>query len=296
MITLLVLILMLIIMIVLVTAYLTGNRMISRRRPDPPAIPTQYGLNYETAFFESRDGLHLEGWWIPAQEKTTRTVIQCHGQNGSMDPDLIHARMLHNAGFNVLMFNSRAHGGSGGSYVTFGLHEKDDLLGAIDYVQRTHKGGRVGVIGFSMGAMVALHTATDTDAIACIVADGTTGSIKVTMAQWLMGKGLPAWLAHLFVWLSLRFASLSSGVNLAKADAARWIPRIENCPILFIHGERDQFVSTKTIRRMAKSAKTTTDVWIVPECRHREADKRHPETYQERVTAWFNRHLTENVL
>lgn len=296
MLTLLVLILLLLVMIVLVTAYLAGNRMISRRRPDPPAIPTQFGLYYETAFFESRDGLHIEGWWIPAQDKTSRTVIQCHGQNGSMDPDLIHANMLHDAGFNVLMFNSRAHGGSGGDYVTFGLREKEDLLGAIDYVQRIHKVDRVGVIGFSMGALVALHTATDADAIVCIVADGVTGSIKVTMRKWLASKGMPRRLANVFVWLSLRFASLSSGVNLAKADAARWIPYIKKCPILFIHGERDQFVSVATINRMAKSAKTTTEIWIAPECRHREAHERHPETYQKRVIAWFNQHLTQNVL
>lgn len=273
-------------------SYFAARRMVGRRVPDPAQIPSQYDMGYEGISFRSRDGLLLEGWWIPARNDTWRTIIMCSGQNGSMDSDLPQARMLHNGGYNVLMFNFRAHGDSEGSYVTFGWGERYDLLGAIDYLQSAHDIEHCGVIGFSMGSSVALYTAAESDAIACIVADGTTGALTATMSRWMIQHGMPEALANIFTKTTLWFGARISGAPFLEMNAAKWVPHIKNCPILFIHAAEDQFVETKTIQHIAQKAHVYTEMWIVPHAKHREAHKRLPTEYADRVVQWFDNHLS----
>lgn len=274
-----------------VASYYAGKRIVARREPDPPAYPTEFGMDVEAVRFKSTDGLSLEGWWIPASTPTKRTVIQCHGQNGSMDADLEEAKILHDAGFNVLMFNFRAHGNSEGEHVTFGLTEKHDVLGAIQYLADMHSINEVGVLGFSMGALVAIRTAAESDAIACIVADGATGAIQTTMGRWVSRKWLPKSLVKTFVSLSLWFGSRIADVPLHKVNGARWVTNVKSAPILFIHGSDDQFVDEVTVRHMQQAASVETALWVVPGAKHREAHKIFPREYALEIVKWFDTYM-----
>src|SRR5258708_2209067 len=149
-----------------------ATALMHRRSPDPTDLPSNYGLAYEEVHFESRDGIKLVGWWIPHPE-AIGTIIMCHGQTGSMDGDTHHAAELYKAGFSMFMFDFRAHGRSEGDCVTMGMYEKEDLLGALDYLGDVRGIMRVGVLGFSMGAAVALITAALSDRICAVVADGS---------------------------------------------------------------------------------------------------------------------------
>ncbi len=79
-------------------------------------------------------------------------MILLHGLHSRKERLLPLAAELNEAGFNILMFDFRAHGESGGEYTTFGLRELLDLLGALDYLlNRTDVSSeRIGVLGFSM--------------------------------------------------------------------------------------------------------------------------------------------------
>ena len=91
--------------VIWIVALNTGATVLLRRRPpDPPDLPSNYGLAYEEIKFESRDATKLVGWWIP-HENPAGTIIICHGQTGSMDHDTHHAAALYEAGF-----VSAAHG------------------------------------------------------------------------------------------------------------------------------------------------------------------------------------------
>ena len=62
--------------------------------------------------FESRvDGIPLKGWWIPAQESGP-TIIVMHGltSHRASDNALDLASRLREHGYNLLMFDQRAHG------------------------------------------------------------------------------------------------------------------------------------------------------------------------------------------
>jgi pimeloyl-ACP methyl ester carboxylesterase len=270
-----------------------GYQVVKRRRPDPPMLPSQWGMDYRAVSFESRDGLHLQGWWIPAPEtnRPNVAIVQIHGQNGSMDADLPTAQFLHGAGFHVLMFNLRAHGDSAGKTLSFGWHEKNDLLGALDYLRHHHQIEQVGILAFSMGTQVAFHAAPTAPQIGCMVLDGTTGLLRTTLTRWLMRKKLPPLLASQIAFLVLLGASWYSRAPLLRLDAFQWLKQIKGIPILFIHAENDEFVAGETIQTMLKIAPPGAELWTVPDCQHRQTFERHPEAYKARVVEWFKRHL-----
>lgn len=267
-------------------AGLGGKKLVERRTPDPPDSPANHGLPFERVRFYSRDDLLLHGWWIPARHNVKGTIIQCHGQNGSMDADVRQAGMLHDAGFNVLMFNFRAHGESEGSWVTFGLREQYDLLGAMDYLVGAHGIEEVGVLGFSMGGATAILTAARTKQIRSIVADGAIATLHETLTGWLAEKNIPPILAGVLAWLFMVGGSIISIARLDHVNTLCWIQNIR-CPVLFIHGADDTLVSTRAIREIAANAPSGSDLWIVPNCHHRRAHVKYPVEYEQRILEWF---------
>jgi len=270
-----------------------ARALVRRMPPSPVDSPQRYGLPFEPVQFPSRDGLRLDGWWIPAPQAPKGTVIICHGREGSCERELPHAQTLHQAGFNVLMFDFRAHGRSEGQYVTFGMYEKDDLLGALDFL--AERGiERVGVLGFSLGATTAIITAAITDRIAAIVAEGAVARLKPTLARRLWRYGVPTPLGWLLAAWALAFAAAMTRGRIDQVDAVRWIPHIR-APILLIHGSKDDLVSAAEVAELSVRCGSRAVVWQVAEAGHHEASQAAPEAFKQHVVAWFAQHLPNST-
>ncbi len=269
-----------------------ARRLMRRRLPDPPDPPSNYGISYEEVHFKSRDRVNLVGWWIPA-EKPIGSVVICHGQEGSMDGDTHHMVPLHDAGFNVLMFDFRAHGGSEGECVTMGMYEKEDLLGALDYLVEAKGIEKVGVLGFSMGAAVALITAALSERICAVVADSSFGRLKSTLTGWGVIRGVPPARARQYASWVLVAASIHTEGRIDQTDPIRWTVHIGPRPILFIHGANDPFVPIQDVDRMASLAQGPVEVWVVDGVGHRGAYAADPAEYDSRVVNWFKKYVAE---
>ena len=100
----------------------------------PYAMP-----DYQEVRFESRDGVSLAAWWVPADRPDAAAVILVHGK-GSCRHDpviLLPAGMLHRNGFAVLLVDIRDMGDSevlDGRY-SGGTQEYMDVLGAWDWLR-----------------------------------------------------------------------------------------------------------------------------------------------------------------
>lgn len=269
-----------------------ADELIRRRTPDVRTDPVDYGLAYENVEFAARDGIRLRGWFIPAAaaEAARGTVIFCHGHAGSMDPDVKYAPWFHQAGYNVLMFDFRGHGRSDGQRVSMGALERLDLLGAVDYL-RGRGIERVGVLGFSMGGVVAMGAAAHSEAIVAVVSDGGFARLERAVAAGARQRGLPAFLAPLFGRVVVWLAGLRLGVRLSEADPIRWVDKIAPRALFIIHGGRDPYVSVEEARELYRRADEPKELWIVPEARHRQVDVCRPQEYRRRVLGFFDRWL-----
>lgn len=279
---------------VLALAYAATVPLMRRREPDPPDSPANHDLPGEEAQFPSRDGLSLGGWWIPAAGDARGTVVLCSGQNGSLDKDIPQAVPLQRAGFNVLLFDFRAHGRSQGDLVTLGALEQADLFGALDYLERQRGIRRAGVLGFSMGAGVATLVAAQDARVAALVVDGAFPRLAGLLQGYLRLRGVPGPLAGGFAQVVLWMAALRARYEIHRANPIALAGRI-SAPVLFIHGERDPFVRTDEVRALAACVAGPVEVWSLADCGHREASKRHPDEYDQRVVDWFARYLANGA-
>ncbi len=270
-------------------AWLGSNYLLARRPPDEADTPTNYGLTAEAAEFQSGDGLTLRGWYIPA-ENSVKTIIICSGANGSLDADVPVAPWLHEAGFNVLLFDWRAHGQSEGEVVTLGFNERYDLIAAVQFAKS--KGAeRIGVLGFSMGGTVAIATAAVYEDIHALVVDSPFVTIVSAVAGGLIERGLPDGAAYVLARLLLITACLRTRLNLFEIDLARWIGRVAPRPLLLMFGEQDMIVPKVESDLAFAHAGEPREIWRVPEAAHRDLHIHQPEKYRHRIVEFFTRHL-----
>ncbi len=276
-------------LLIAIVAWLGSNYLLARRPSDEADSPANYGLVAEAIEFRSGDGVVLRGWYVPAPD-SVKTVIVCSGVNGSLDADVHVTPWLHEAGFNVLLFNWRAHGQSEGEVVTLGFNERYDLIAAVQFAKS--KGvERVGVLGFSMGGTVALATAAVYQDIGAIVADSPFVYVLSAVAGGLIERGVPEGLSFLLARLFVSTACLRTRLNLFDIDLIRWIHRVAPRPLLLIFGEQDAIVSKSEVDLIFARAGSPKEVWRVPEAAHRNIHVRQPDEYRQRILDFFEQNL-----
>ncbi len=248
--------------------------------------PPDYGLSYESVSFHTDDGITLQGWWIPTNAARA-TLVFCHGYAGSKAPDLKYVPTLREHGYNVLLFDFRAHGESGGTRTSLVCNERRDLLAAIAFLQQ--RGIRqVGLMGFSMGAAVAIATAPLSNAVRAVVADSGFAELRSIVAQHLRRRGCPPPTATLWTALIVRAASAYLACDLSYSDPIRSVGRISPRPLLIIHGGQDQDVPVSEALRLYQQAGMPKELWVVDEAAHRCVENVHPEQYMSRILAFFD--------
>lgn len=270
-------------MITFVAGYMA--RMIIR----PPrqslwATPDELGMPYEDVQFPARDGLRLSGWFVPARlengQKPKATLLLVHGWPwnrlgtaaesilvdlpGSAPVQLMHlALALHRLGYQLLMFDMRNHGQSAASTpVTFGWREADDLLGALDYAvgRDDVEAGRIGVIGFAMGANATLFSLPRTDLVGAAVAVQPT-SPDVFASRY--GAYVVGPLARLVVPLVEFIYRLAGGLNFSAMEPIFASSGSGQTPLLFVQGKGDDWGSAENVAAMAAASPTTVEPLFV---------------------------------
>jgi len=249
--------------------------------------PAEFGLAFEEVTFKATDGLALHGWWIP-NAGSDRAVVIMHGHGGSMDWDIHRAPAFHAAGFSVLLFDFRAHGHSEGTTITFGYLERQDVLGAVEFL-RGRGVLRIGLLGFSFGGIAAMLATPICPNIAAVITDGGPARMRSAMAARGVEWGAPRWLSVPLAWLTVAMTSLRLKANLFRYEAVRWVGQISPRPILFIHAGRDQYLPD--FDDLYAAARPPKEVWYVPEAGHTKVSELLPDEFQRRVIAFFDQHL-----
>ncbi len=191
--------------------------------------------------------------------------------------------------FSVLMFDFRARGDSGGSRSSEGDREQWDTFGAIDYVSsRGIPLERMGLLGFSLGAGVAILVAAQEPRIPAVVSDSGFLDYLMDLSKLSIGPfRLPSWFGVIVA---------QTGRSIFKADfgnvrPAQVVEGIEQ-PIFFIHGEDDPIISVLESQELhAISANQEDRVWIVKGAEHVNVYRKRPEEYISRVVTFFRRHI-----
>lgn len=282
---------------VAISALMARGLTRAERRPllDSPA---SVGLEYTDITFRSAgDRLTLSGWLVRPGRTVPDTaipwVVMVHG-NGAhrADPEtgaLALMRDLARAGYGVFLFDLRGCGISPAQPASAGYHEQRDLLGALHYLEALGvQQKNIAVLGFSLGAAVALLVCAGGNGAAAVIADSPFADLELRVRQGMVGNFMPL---KVFEPGMRLMARLLYGIDIRSVSPMRALANTD-LPVLLIHGELDEMVPMVHFRLLSRSVESGAgETWLVDGAGHAEAYRRNPEEYSSRVIEFLSKNL-----
>jgi uncharacterized protein len=172
---------------------------------------------------------------------TSQYVIICHGVTENKTNSIKYMNLFLNRGFNVLIYDHRRHGESGGNTTSYGHYEKFDLKAIVDWLrQEVGPTLLLGIHGESMGAAtLLLYAGMIEDGADFYIADCPFSNFKEQLAYRLKAEmKLPP---RVFLPLGDLFLKLRDRYSIDEVSPISVIHNIKN-PVLFIHSKKDDYI------------------------------------------------------
>ena len=221
----------------------------------------------EEVSITSFDGLKLYAKYYEC-EPGAPVELMFHGYRGSAERDLCGGvQRCFALGRNCLIVDQRTSNKSEGHVITFGINEHRDCMAWVDFAIE-HFGPDVQIIltGISMGAATVLMAAGNPlpPQVKGVLADCGYTSARDIIYKTIREMKLPPVLAYPFVKLGAR---LYGHFNL---DETSPIEAMKRCtvPVIFIHGEDDDFVPCEMSRRNYEACIAPKAIFTVPGAGH----------------------------
>ena len=261
------------------------------------AVPADFALTAEVLSFDSLDGVPLKGWWLPAQGTARADIVLAHGQDANRSHMLPRANFLVHNQYSVFDIDLRAHGESGGRYISPGYLEARDVLAAIQHLRQRGERAPVGVLGHSYGAVAALRAAAESTEVSAVISDGGFVSAMEVLQNvtryYRRDPKTPLWARTLLMISDL--PGLQSAMHAAfylrtgqhfSAEMLSVLPAVSRLhqPVLFISGERDFIAPTDDARRMfAATPATQKSLLILAGAGHNDTHRAARAEYERAV-------------
>lgn len=270
----------------LVAAWIVAGMLVAPRPQnvgDPPSDIPAVSIS-----FASRSGSKIAGWNIPSVD-SKGVILLLHGIRGSRLSMLERARLLHSAGYSILMIDLQAHGESPGKRITIGYREQHDVRAAVQFARKQYPAASIGIIGVSLGgASALLASPLDIDALILeSVYPNIQDAIHNRVAEQLGPLSfLPAEL--LLLQLKPRFGIWPS--ELRPCDN---IPNAE-CPLYLISGLEDHHTTPQETEQMFSTAQEPKELWLVEGAAHEDLLSVSPLQYKLNVLRFLNQHMIKS--
>jgi uncharacterized protein len=242
--------------------------------------PATFGIAYEEVEFASayQDKLTLRAWWLP-NPKSDMAIVVLHGQGGNRSCCIGTSRRLWDNNFSLLMMDLRGHGLSDGTSHSLGLREQWDVIGAVNFLkEKGFKPGKIGLIGWSMGASTAIMAASQTNDIGAVVSDSGYANAATLLRVFYPGTLLVARWLH--------------NIDLEEVKPEIAIANLGRRRVLLIHGDLDKNVPVGDAYKLKAAGGDKVELWVWQDTGHSGAYGKDRATYGERVVSFFRRELS----
>jgi fermentation-respiration switch protein FrsA (DUF1100 family) len=279
-----------------VVSYVVYRRAFVAAKPefldDFTFTPFEFQADSEEAELVTADGVNFGAWHF-RQPGSPQTVIVSGGHKGQRTNSLGISAALWRKGFNVILYSYRGMPGSDRAPITFGIKEVLELQAVIAFARKRIPHARIGLLGYSMGAVVSLLGAAGEPGVEALVLDSPFSDLRTLLAENVRRAakvpGAP------FVWLAGLMLRLRSGSRLSDCSPQAVLSSLEPRPLFFIHGGADDITSVNHSRRLYDAYRGPREIWIVQGAPHTGAYFADRPLYVERVAGFFARHLGLDV-
>ncbi len=252
-------------------------------------------LSKEDVIINSLYGYKLSGTYILNPIKTQNTVVIVHGIRGSRWESLKYADIYLDRGFNVVVYDSRFSGESGGSNISFGFYEKYDLDQFIKWVHNKNPNGMIGVHGESMGGATALlHSKLNEKSklVKFYVSDcaysnlGNLLTFRLKEDYGIKNK----FISSVIVTYTNIIAYLRSGFTFSQVSPINSINSVQT-PIMFVHGDSDNFIPFSMSNDMYYIKPGKKAIYIAPYSGHAQSYLYNKKDYTKKIYDFLDKNL-----
>lgn len=233
----------------------------------------------KTTYFTTKSGIKLEAWEFPA-DSAIGTVALFHGHGGKKSSLLPEAAVFSSLGYNTILLDFRAHGGSQGNTCTIGYKEAEDVKLVYDYV--AGKGEKnIILYGASLGAATitkAIHDYQLTPSK--VILDMPFGSLSAAVTGRLKIMGLPP--QPLGTMLTF-WGGLENGFWAFNHNPYEYARKIE-CPVLLQRGKLDTRVTQEETDLIYSNIHSPKKMILYDSTAHESLYKKEPVKWAAAIT------------
>ena len=272
-------------------SFYVADAMTAPLSPRIDTSATVISPNYENIDFSASDGVNLKGWFFPSTNN--KVIIMVTGLvanrvNTEYLGPLI-AQELIAKGYNIIMYDTRAHGLSGGKRVGYGSVEGNDVVGAVNYAKsRGYEAKNIGIIGDSTGAISTLMVIDKLKDVGAIVLDSPATAFAPVISDRLWKeKGVPTF----FYPAIFFFDKVAFGVDINSIRPIDKIGLDPNRKFLFLHGALDETIPPINSEELLKAANKSSQRVVFANGNHIETYKSDPALYRSVVYNFLAKEL-----
>ena len=260
------------------------ERVIEENREEEKQLANQWTntIKNEKVEITANDGITLKGTEYIKDEQINDWVIVLHGYRSNPESVISIGRHFSEKGYNVLIPYMRATGESEGEYIGMGWLDKDDLKCWIDLIIKQNNNSNIILHGSSMGAATVLMASGDelpSNVKAIIEDSGYTSVWDIFASEAKARFNLPAFpVLNMFEIV----ANFRAKYDIKEASALEQVKKA-TVPILFIHGDNDDFVPEYMCEKLYEAANCKKDKIIIHSAGHTESRYKEPETYYNKI-------------
>ena len=232
--------------------------------------PDQLGIPFEDVELATGPRTSVHGWFLPSVDGDGRTVVLCHGNAANISFYHPYYRFLHEAGYNVLLYDYRGYGKSRGEVSIDALFDDTQRMLEHVFTRDDVDPERVFLFGTSLGAIVALRSAARHPELAGVIIEDAS-SPHAYLKRALGG--------FLTFWVEL----VALPGRLESAENAEQL----ECPALFLCGAWDPALVQHL--EAAEAAGGPVASWVQPRTGHAPAGLlEHDGEYQASVARFLD--------
>lgn len=199
-------------------------------------------LPLEKVSIKTADGANLIAHILVPPKSNGKLIIACHGARSSGIGEFVFmSQYLYESGYTAVFPDHRGCGESDGKYMGYGTHESRDTFLWLDYAQKRFYGMPIFLLGVSMGAatVMMMSDKIKEDCVKGIIEDcGYTSAWDEFSYQLKTSFHLPNFpILH----ICSMYSKMIAGYSFKEASPIDCVKNARK-PILFIHGEKDDFV------------------------------------------------------
>ena len=224
------------------------------------------------------DNLRLAGevYYPEAMDEPYPAICLCHGIPSGQQPSPGDsgypglAQRFCDAGFVTLIFNFRGTGQSQGNLDMLGWTR--DLEAAIDFLCKLDEvdNSRLCLLGSSGGAAVSVYMAANDPRVFSVATLACPADFNFPPVKQ-PGESLIGHFRSIGVIRDTDFPhSMDEWLEgFSTVSPIRWVDRISPCPLLLIHGDKDEVVAVEHALRLYEKAGEPKEMVIIPGAGHR---------------------------